>query len=166
MKKWPLILIGVRVLPHSPGAALFLSATPSFNHGCESSTSRQCPLLAECGHRGHESREGGLECDPRQGRFWFRQCYSHNDQGMFSPLLRSYSGFTCKQDSMANKADYVELGLACADVCEALNRGMNGKNLDDLSQSVRKAINQLTAWVKPMARSLDSSPTMLSIAEL
>ena len=45
---------------------------------------------------------------------------------------------------MANKAEYVELGLACADVCEALNRGMNGKKLDDLSPSVRKAMNQLT----------------------
>ena len=45
---------------------------------------------------------------------------------------------------MANKAEYVELGLVCADVCEALNRGMDGKKLDDLSQSVRKAIDQLT----------------------
>ena len=45
---------------------------------------------------------------------------------------------------MANKTDYVELGLACADVCEALDRGMNGRKLDDLSQSVREAIAQLT----------------------
>jgi hypothetical protein len=46
---------------------------------------------------------------------------------------------------MANKTDYVELGLACADVCGALDRGMNGKKLDDLGQSVRDAIAQLTA---------------------
>ena len=45
---------------------------------------------------------------------------------------------------MANKAEYVELGLACADVCEALNRGMDGRKLDDLNPTVRKAINQLT----------------------
>ena len=45
---------------------------------------------------------------------------------------------------MSNKTDYVELGLACADVCEALNRGMNGRRLDDLSQSMRTAISQLT----------------------
>ena len=45
---------------------------------------------------------------------------------------------------MANKSDYVELGLACADVCKALGRGMNGKTLADLSQSVREAIEQLT----------------------
>jgi hypothetical protein len=45
---------------------------------------------------------------------------------------------------MANRADYVELGLACADVCRALDRGMTGKKLDDLSQSVFDAIAQLT----------------------
>jgi len=45
---------------------------------------------------------------------------------------------------MANEADYVELGLSCADICRALERGMNGKKLDDLSKSVCDAINQLT----------------------
>ena len=44
---------------------------------------------------------------------------------------------------MANQADYVDLGLACASVCLALKRGLDGKNLDDLSDSVREAINQL-----------------------
>ena len=48
------------------------------------------------------------------------------------------------QDSMANETDYVELGIACVDVCKALDRGMNGRKLDDLSQSVREAIEQLT----------------------
>ena len=45
---------------------------------------------------------------------------------------------------MANKTDYVELGLACADVCKALQRGMNGRGPEDLNQSVREAIAQLT----------------------
>ena len=45
---------------------------------------------------------------------------------------------------MANKADYVELGLACADVCKALDRGMNGRRLNELNQSVCEAIEQLT----------------------
>ena len=45
---------------------------------------------------------------------------------------------------MVNETDYVELGIACADVCKALDRGMNGRKLDDLSQSVREAIEQLT----------------------
>jgi hypothetical protein len=45
---------------------------------------------------------------------------------------------------MVNDLDYVELGLNCADICHALDRGMNGKKLGDLSQSVCEAINQLT----------------------
>ena len=45
---------------------------------------------------------------------------------------------------LANKIDYVELGLACADVCIALDRGLNGKMLNDLNNSVCEAINQLT----------------------
>ena len=51
---------------------------------------------------------------------------------------------TFLQDTMANEQDYVELGLNCADICTALDRGMNGKRPDDLSQSVCKAISQLT----------------------
>jgi len=45
---------------------------------------------------------------------------------------------------MANKTDYVELGLACARVCEALDRGMKGRRADELSGSVFEAIEQLT----------------------
>ena len=45
---------------------------------------------------------------------------------------------------MANKADYVELGIACADVCTALDRGVRGKRADELNQSVFEAIGQLT----------------------
>jgi len=52
--------------------------------------------------------------------------------------------FTRSQDSVVNELDYVELGLSCADICRALDRGMNGKKLEDLNQSVCDAINQLT----------------------
>jgi hypothetical protein len=45
---------------------------------------------------------------------------------------------------MVNALDYVELGIFCSDICRALERGMNGKKLEDLSQSVCDAINQLT----------------------
>ena len=45
---------------------------------------------------------------------------------------------------MANKTDYVDLGLACADVCRALDRGMKGRPVDGLNQSVFEAIAQLT----------------------
>ena len=54
---------------------------------------------------------------------------------------------------MANDTDYVDLGLACADVCKALDRGMNGKEMGDLSQPVREAINQLTMWVERVVHS-------------
>ena len=45
---------------------------------------------------------------------------------------------------MVNKPDYVELGLTCANVCEALNRGMEGRRADELSKSVLGAIEKLT----------------------
>ena len=45
---------------------------------------------------------------------------------------------------MANEQEYVELGLSCADICKALDRGMDGKKLNNLSKSVYDAINQLT----------------------
>jgi len=44
---------------------------------------------------------------------------------------------------MINEVDYAELGLACAGVCTALNRGLEGKSLDDLNGSVVEAINEL-----------------------
>ena len=71
---------------------------------------------------------------------------------------------TRNQDSVANKADYVELGLTCANVCRALDRGMNGKKLDEISQSVSEAINQLTAWVKQIVHGLDGS--LMALSEL
>ena len=57
--------------------------------------------------------------------------------------------FSRSQESMINALDYVELGLFCADICRALDRGMNEKRLEDLNQSVCDAINQLTTWVGP-----------------
>ena len=45
---------------------------------------------------------------------------------------------------MVNRMDYVELGLACAEVCTALDRGLSGKRLQDVNSSVREAIRQLT----------------------
>ena len=45
---------------------------------------------------------------------------------------------------MVNYADYVDLGLACADVCTALDRGLDGRRLKDLNNSVCEAIKQLT----------------------
>ena len=44
---------------------------------------------------------------------------------------------------MANETDCVELGKACADVCIALSRGLDGKLLKDIGDSVNEAIKQL-----------------------
>ena len=57
------------------------------------------------------------------------------------------SKLTRSQDSMANELDYVELGLSCAKICGALDRGLGGRRLEELSQSVCDAINQLTMCV-------------------
>ena len=45
---------------------------------------------------------------------------------------------------MANDQDFVDLGLSCADVCKTLDRGLDGRQVDELSQSVLGAIEQLT----------------------
>lgn len=45
---------------------------------------------------------------------------------------------------MANEIDYVDIGLACADICVSLKRGINEKRLDELSQPVLEAIDKLT----------------------
>jgi len=54
------------------------------------------------------------------------------------------SKLTSAQDSIANELEFVEIGLHCAGICEALDRGMKDKKLDELSQSVCDAINRLT----------------------
>ena len=45
---------------------------------------------------------------------------------------------------MVDRKDYVKLGLACADVCRALDRGLNRRQADQLTRSVFEAIEQLT----------------------
>jgi len=41
--------------------------------------------------------------------------------------------------------DVVQLGLACTDVCAALDRAsLNGRRLDNLNQSALAVISQLT----------------------
>ena len=43
-----------------------------------------------------------------------------------------------------NEVDCVGLGLACADVCMALDRGTKGRESNEFSRSVLEAIEQLT----------------------
>ena len=49
------------------------------------------------------------------------------------------------QDTKANEQDYVDLGLFCAEICKALDRGLDERGSDDLNRSVLGAIDQLTA---------------------
>lgn len=44
---------------------------------------------------------------------------------------------------MANRTDYVKLGLAFADVCRVLDVGVNGRRVDRFSPSMLEAIQQL-----------------------
>lgn len=44
---------------------------------------------------------------------------------------------------MTNEADYVTLGLTCAEICTALEQGLDGKEWDELNPSVRKAVEKL-----------------------
>ena len=45
---------------------------------------------------------------------------------------------------MINEVDLVELGLTCADICRALDRGTKGRQVNELNQLVLEAIEQLT----------------------
>ena len=51
---------------------------------------------------------------------------------------------TVMQDSTANKEDLLDLGRSCVDVCKALERGLEGRQQDELSPSMLNAIEQLT----------------------
>lgn len=48
---------------------------------------------------------------------------------------------------MIDEVDYVELGLACANVCTTLGRQLDGKQSDRLNDSMYEAINHLTTLV-------------------
>ena len=45
---------------------------------------------------------------------------------------------------MANDQEYVDLGRACGDVCQVLDRRLKGKRSDELTQSILDAIGDLT----------------------
>ena len=45
---------------------------------------------------------------------------------------------------MIEREDCVKLGLACADVCRALDKGLDDRKADQLNRPVLEAIEQLT----------------------
>ena len=145
-------------------------AITNFGYGynvSEIKRARWYTRCVDCSHRCFESREGCLWwLRASSGGFRFCQCPLDGYQGTL-PFSSTAMGspFTFIQDCMINQQDYVELGLNCADICRALDRGMDGRKLDDLSRSVREAINQLTTWVKPVVRAFGDSRTGLLITE-
>ena len=58
------------------------------------------------------------------------------------PILKTISIFV--QDTAVKEQNYVDLGLACADVCKALDRGLNRTPGNQFNESVQEAIEQLT----------------------
>jgi hypothetical protein len=45
---------------------------------------------------------------------------------------------------MVDEVDYIDLGLVCAEVCRALDRGLKGRRADGLTRSVLEAIERFT----------------------
>jgi len=65
---------------------------------------------------------------------------------------------------MVGEEEYVKLGLSCADVCKALDRGINGRRVDQPSQSILRTIEQLTMWVEPAIHISDDLLIRFSIS--
>ncbi|KAF9793473.1 hypothetical protein BJ322DRAFT_1016969 [Thelephora terrestris] len=71
-------------------------------------------------------------------------------------IFGSVSGLlTAIRDPMANTSNYIELGLACADLCRVLDRVLNGRQTDQFERSLVEAIEQLTTTVAEIQRSVD-----------
>ena len=51
---------------------------------------------------------------------------------------------TSIQDTMSNDQDYVNLGLTCADVCQACYQRLEVRPLEELNRPVSNAIRDLT----------------------
>ena len=150
MTGWSPISISARSVPLCLTQDRVLAATLGPDDGSQTPTTEGPGwdlLFVEYCHRSHESCQGSLQYHTSQGCFWIRQHPAHDGQGTSLRLLRPgvpCSTFMYGQDSMASKLDYVELGLACADVCRALDRGMNQRQTNELSRSVYEAIGELT----------------------
>ena len=48
---------------------------------------------------------------------------------------------------MIDNKDYLELSEYCFNICEVLKTAIQGKNVDDLDESVRKTLENLERWV-------------------
>ncbi|KAF9789802.1 hypothetical protein BJ322DRAFT_557922 [Thelephora terrestris] len=62
---------------------------------------------------------------------------------------------TTIRNDMANEQDYVNLGRFCADVCKALDRGLEGRRPDKISPPVLEAIEQFTTTLAAIRKKTD-----------
>ena len=63
---------------------------------------------------------------------------------------------------MVDRSNCVQLGLACADVCQDLAQMIDGGRADQPDQSSLRAIEQFTTWVGFSNCSLGGSLTLIS----
>ena len=63
---------------------------------------------------------------------------------------------------MINDGDFVELAQDCINICEVLRVGIEGKNIDELSNSVKRAIEDLKGCVHSICAS--SLPSRWSVS--
>ena len=91
MTKWPPISAGPRLFPTASTPHRSLAAALCFDHGRRFQTTEgegRYSLLAECGHRWPQSRQGDLKPHPNQGRFRLSRNPSHHDPGKSPSLLQ------------------------------------------------------------------------------
>ena len=122
----------------------YLAATLPLDHDRQIKETEPCYPLAGCRPRSGGHRKASFECDTGSSCFWCRHYSSHYDQGKFHPPSRTgCPRLKHSQDKMANEQDCVDLGILCANVCDALRQGTGERRADELSESVRNAINRL-----------------------
>ena len=68
----------------------------------------------------------------------------HQPKLLSTPPVNSSFELTFTQDFAIDERDYVNIGWCCAGVCKALNRGLEGRQLDELTRSMLEAIECLT----------------------
>ncbi|KAF9644519.1 hypothetical protein BDM02DRAFT_935257 [Thelephora ganbajun] len=80
-----------------------------------------------------------------------------NDRSGIAPAKAAFDSVSALQtmirDSTIDERDYIELESCCANICEALERGMNGRS-DELSKPVLGAIEQLTTTVAEIRKKI------------
>ncbi|KAF9787200.1 P-loop containing nucleoside triphosphate hydrolase protein, partial [Thelephora terrestris] len=70
------------------------------------------------------------------------------------------------RDSTPNEPDYVELGLFCAEVCEVFDHGLKGRQLDELSQPVLRAVERLTTTLAEIKKRITKESKQNAVSRI